>query len=350
MRVVVKFGGSSLRYDFYDAVQFVKMLEDENEVAVVVSALKGVTDKLELLYKTGDKKILGDILLDYINFAKKHGISIDAIKLLAEELSSALSLNFPNDKVKRDFLLSFGELFSASIFAQAIDGVLIEPWDIIVTDGNFGNAEVDITKTRNLFACVRDLMEDGKVPVIPGFIGGFRGFRTTLGRGGSDYTAVVAGICIKAKAVLIMSDVEGIYTADPKVVREAKPIPFVSYDEALIASKFGMRAIQWKAVKLASENEVPLLFGKTKGWWMGTLVSKESSGMPIIAYRLRDTHGIVGVVNAYPRVPYERISEGENWVAFKVPKDETEKAVREIHREIMEKYLPFTKVISVIGT
>ncbi|MBO8175520.1 MAG: aspartate kinase [Thermococcus sp.] len=350
MRVVVKFGGSSLRYDFYDAVQFVKMLEDENEVVVVVSALKGITDKLELLAKTGDREILEDVLFDYMTFAKKHGIGIDVIKQLAEELSSALSLNFPNDKVRRDFLLSFGELFSASIFAQAIDGVLIEPWDIIVTDGNFGNAEVDITKTRKLFDCVKDFMEDGKVPVIPGFIGGFQGFRTTLGRGGSDYTAVVAGICVKAKAVLIMSDVEGIYTADPKIVRETKLIPFVSYDEALIASKFGMKAIQWKAVKLAGENEVPLLFGKTKGWWMGTLVSEKSSGIPIIAYKLEGAYGIVGVINAYPRVPYERISEGENWVAFKAPKEETEKAVREIHREIMEKYSPFTKVISVIGT
>ncbi len=347
MRLVVKFGGSSLRYDFYDAVQLVKMLRDENEVVVVVSALKGITDLLELLAKTGDRRILEDVLLDYVTFAKNHGVSIDVIKPLAEELSSALGLSFPDDKVRRDFLLSFGELFSASIFAQAVDGVLIEPWNVIQTDGNFGDAEVDITKTKKLFACVRDLMEDGKVPVIPGFIGGFQGFRTTLGRGGSDYTAVVAGICVEAKAVLIMSDVEGIYTADPKIVREARPIPFVSYDEALIASKFGMRAIQWKAVKLASENEVPLLFGKTKGWWMGTLVSEESSGMPIIAYKLEIDHAIIGIVNASVSIPYEKISEGDTWIAVKVPRNEVDATVRNIHRKLIGGCAFITKIVAM---
>ncbi|WP_457754070.1 aspartate kinase [Thermococcus sp.] len=350
MRLVVKFGGSSLRHDFHDAVQLVKMLRDENEIAVVVSALKGITDKLELLSKTRDRKILKSILLDYASFAKKHGIDPDVIKPLSRELSSAFSLNFPDDRIRRDFILSFGELFSASIFAQAIDGVFIEPWGVIQTDGNFGDAEVDIAKTRRLFTRIRDLMEDGKVPVIPGFIGGFKNFRTTLGRGGSDYTAVVAGTCLRAKAVLIMSDIEGIYTADPKIVRDAKLIPFVSYDEALIASKFGMKAIQWKAVKLASENEVPLLFGRTKGWWMGTLVSERSSGMPIITYRVEEPYGIICVINEHPEVSYEVISEGKNWVTFKVPREETKKIVDEMHRRIVEKYLPFAKAVSVAIT
>lgn len=153
---------------------------------------------------------------------------------------------------------------------------------------------------------------------------------------GSDYTAVVAEISAKAGIVLIMSDVEGIFTADPKIVKGAKPIPFVSYDEALIASKFGMRAIQWKAVKLT--------FGRTKGWYMGTLVSGKSSGMPIITYRLEDTHGVVGVMNAYPEVPYERISMGENWVAFRVPKEETKRIIGRTHKGIMREYPPFAEV------
>ncbi|NJE09176.1 aspartate kinase [Thermococcus sp. M39] len=343
--LVVKFGGSSVRKMFWEAVNFTKRLADEKEVAVVVSALKGVTDILDSYARSGNSEIARGVVGDYIIFAEKYGLSPESIRNLADNLFSAFSKSFPSEEARRDYILSFGELMSAVLFAEAVGGVVVNPWEVIATDGKFGDANADMGKTKALFKPVRELIEEGEIPVIPGFIGGFNGFITTLGRGGSDYTAVIAGAALRAHFVLIMSDVEGIFTADPRIVLDAKLIPFVSYEEALLASLYGLKAIHHKAVKLAREEKLLILFGSTENWRMGTLIGESSSGMPIITH----SGGKLLIINEKLALPYEVVEEGEMWILYKVPTNKASSAVRTAHRIVLSKYRADPLSIAVWG-
>ena len=138
-----------------------------------------------------------------------------------------------------DVISSLGERLSGPLVASAIHGLgatskAIDATELIVTDAFHGNAEPQMELTREKSqARLKPLLEKGIVPVVTGFIGAtVEGQLTTLGRGGSDYSATILGAALDEDEVIIWTDVDGVLTADPRLVPEARTIPMISYREA----------------------------------------------------------------------------------------------------------------------
>ncbi|MCD6372464.1 MAG: aspartate kinase [Thermococcus sp.] len=353
-RFVVKFGGSSVRDYFEEAVSFASRLWDGNEIIVVVSALKRVTDSL--LSIAEGRGSIEKIERLHVEFAEKNGIDPSILSPFLRELRGALASrdSFPSEEAFRDHVLSVGEMMSGALFAAAlrnkgIPAVLFEPWKILRTDGRFGNARIDLPKSRNAAGLIDEALDEAFIPVVPGFIGGYDGFRTTLGRGGSDYTASAVATLTGAKGVFIMSDVDGIYTADPRRVTSAKLIPFVSSEEASIAAKLGMKALHPRAVEAAEG--VPLYLGRTRDWHIGTVVGEESSGMPIVTHRVEGEEGIISVVGveSVREFPFESHEEnGIPWVSIRVPRLRVGSALNTIHWEVVGSRVSISSTLSVV--
>lgn len=341
-RIVIKFGGSSVRDSFSEALGLVKKLHDGNEVVVVLSALKGVTDSLLHLANNKDEKIIQEIAEKHEKVIEQLGVDLNVERFFLELRQVLRSeRSFPNREAFIDHVLSFGERLSVKIFTEAlrnrgIESVPVDAFHIIRTDNNFGNANVDFRETANRVKALETLLKEGKVPVVTGFLGGYKSFRTTIGRGGSDYTASILGSLLNARTVLIMSDVEGIYTADPRIVRKAKLIPFVSYDETLIASRLGMKALHERTIEPVKD-KIPIILGKTSNWKLGTLVSDIKSGMPIITYKVIDENfARIGVVGSDEIEFNAKVCDkGKNWICFLVRREELEDALNELHEVIL---------------
>jgi aspartokinase/homoserine dehydrogenase 1 len=184
-----------------------------------------------------------------------------------------------------DAVASFGEQLSAPILAallteggaraQALNGT-----ELIVTDDSFGSATPLMIPTRQrLQARVRPLVEDGMIPVITGYIAATeKGVTTTLGRGGSDYTAAIVGAGLDADEVWIWSDVDGILTADPHIVPQARTLSELSYAEATELAHFGAEVLHPKTIKPVIEHGIPLRIRNTfNPEHRGTLVVTEPS-------------------------------------------------------------------------
>lgn len=164
-----------------------------------------------------------------------------------------------------DVVSGLGERLSVRIVAAAmrargIPAEAIEASELIITDDRFGAANPLMSKTRERTrARVLPLLERGIVPVITGFIGATEeGALTTLGRGGSDYSGTIIGACLDSDEIWIWSDVDGVMTADPRIVPEARTIAALSYDEAAEFSYFGAKVIHPKTILPAVERKIPL--------------------------------------------------------------------------------------------
>jgi aspartokinase/homoserine dehydrogenase 1 len=164
-----------------------------------------------------------------------------------------------------DAVTSFGEQLSASILAAVLHergmrAQAISATELIVTDDHFGAAapRMDLTRQR-LQAQIRPLVERGVIPVITGFIAATeRGVTTTLGRGGSDFSAALIGAGLDADEVWIWSDVDGILTADPNLVPQARTLCELSYDEAAGLAYYGADVLHPKTIRPVIENRIPL--------------------------------------------------------------------------------------------
>ena len=234
--LVVKFGGSCLSTpnSIREAAEKVaKEVAKGKRVVVVVSALSGVTDQ-------------------YLNLAKE----------ASQEKFS---------KAELDEFLSMGErsavrLMSLTLNSNGIKTVGLDPssdpWPIL-TDSNFGNAEVDLGKTRELVGRnLLPLLEEGYTLVVPGFIGlSSEGKVTTLGRGGSDITAVILGNCFEAGEVVFVKDVGGVLSADPKKVSSPQKIDSLMVGEAYSLAVAGAKVIQPKALLYKKESTVLRVVG-----------------------------------------------------------------------------------------
>ena len=177
-----------------------------------------------------------------------------------------------------DLLMSCGEIISAVVMAaslkqRGVDTHALTGWQAgIYTNEQFGSATYAEVDTARLIA----LAEDGIVPVVAGFQGITRaGDVTTLGRGGSDTTAAILGLALKAEAVEIYTDVDGVMTADPRLLPEARVIPDVSYGEVFQMADHGAKVIHPKAVEIAMRGNVPLIVRNTASDATGTRISAE---------------------------------------------------------------------------
>ena len=274
--LVMKFGGTSVgsQEAMSKAVQIVCNAKREwNSVIVVTSALTGVTD---LLLENAEQAAMGSLkgLSAAESSLRKMHLSIaDALitdpVILAkvkEEISALISsftalcqaIEVLGEATPRalDAVASLGErlsvrLLSGAISAPSLPAEYVEASELIITNSNFQNANPDFSSTTQQTHKILDpLLERGVVPVITGFMGATAdGVITTLGRGGSDYSAAILAAVLPADDVWIWTDVDGVMTADPRLVREARTIPEISYSEIAELAYYGAKVVHPKTVR-----------------------------------------------------------------------------------------------------
>uniref|UniRef100_A0A7J3ZK64 Aspartate kinase n=1 Tax=Fervidicoccus fontis TaxID=683846 RepID=A0A7J3ZK64_9CREN len=255
---VVKVGGSILT----DAKSYVEAARNIGRLAesgylpiVVVSAAKGVTDIL-LRVSRGSEEELGRVFNLYIEIAEKLG-SQKVYRRVFEELialeRAARLARGGCSPALQDLILSFGERLSKILMVEALETVGVrtlelDARDVIVTDGIHGDATINYLATLSRLVKIANLITGTRaVPVVEGFIGAAKdGRTTTLGRGGSDYTATSVAALLGVNDVYLVTDVDGIMTADPSVVPEARIVKVLSYAEAREAAIYGAKRINPK--------------------------------------------------------------------------------------------------------
>lgn len=271
--IVMKFGGSSVANAerIKHVASIIKAYREKRPV-VVLSAMGDTTDHL---LAAADLAVTGTV--DVAGVAKLHeetarelGINIDAIEALLSELKQLLtgiSMLKEISRRSRDYLVSFGERMSVRMMAaylrsQGVDAKFYDAWDIgFVSDSNYMAAELldEVWENipRHLGSYSKGL--DNAIPIVTGFIAkDKRGIITTLGRGGSDLTATMIGAAMNAEEVQTWKDVDGILTSDPRVVKEAKPVPEVTYEEAQELAMFGSQVLHPRSMVPVRKSGTPV--------------------------------------------------------------------------------------------
>ena len=307
--LVIKFGGTSVGSGaaFARAAAIAAEAAQSRPVVVVVSAMSGTTDTL-LGYAdaTGGRKVRtltratreGSVAELHRSLAERHMLAArevvspehlpaveERLRMLLEDLVGAFDGLAENPAARRAGIAVHGERLSAEILAGAIRSrgtpAAAVGEDPIATDDGFAGAGVDAAETQA--RCSRHvvpLLEEGVVTVVPGYVGRSpEGLATTLGRGGSDLSATVLGRALGAGEVWIMSDVNGVLDADPRLVPEASTLPRLSYKEASLFATLGAKVLHPKTMEPASEVGMEVLVRNTfdpEG--AGTRVSGLASG------------------------------------------------------------------------
>jgi aspartate kinase len=194
-----------------------------------------------------------------------------------DSLLSLIDDKFKNvNKLAQDLLMCCGEIISSVVMSSDLYSAGIDAMPLtggqagILTDSNFTDSTcINVTPKKIL-----DLVSQGRIPVITGFQGiTENGYLTTLGRGGSDTTASILGVALKASAIEIYTDVDGIMTADPRIVKNANLIDVISYNEVFQLADKGAAVIHPKAVEIAMEGNIPILIKNTLSNCKGTLIN-----------------------------------------------------------------------------
>ena len=333
----MKFGGTSLgnRERYGRMAELVAGIE--GPICVVVSAMGGTTDQL---IEAGACAEAGrfDAASEVVEAVRaRHRAVTDSsdVDVLCDELSSLLHGIFLVGEISsrsRALLVSFGERLSAPIAAEYLramgrPSVPIDARHIIVTDDHHDDAAVDMAATRDRAERIlRPLLDDGVIPVVTGFIAATPdSVTTTLGRGGSDYTAALLGGLMAAREVWIWTDVDGIQTADPRLVREARTLPRVSFREAAEMSYFGARVLHPRTMLPCMSAGVPIRIRSTfEPSAPGTVVSEETELLPMgvktvtairdMALVTLDGRGMVGIVGVARRIFQATEASGANVV------------------------------------
>lgn len=271
--IVMKFGGTSVGSPerIEGVYQIVQQVRDQDPV-VVVSAVGGVTD---LLIAAGQKALEGEVDISAIeqkNNTVVAGLGLDAdiIQDLHTELEDLLTgIRMIREISPRtsDYLVSFGERISCQLVAahfnqKGMDAQHHFAYDIgMLTDDNFQTAQ-PLPEAYTQIG--KNLADFSYVPVITGFVGkNQKGEITTLGRGGSDYTAAIIGGAIGAAEIQIWTDVNGILTTDPRMVKEARNVPVVSFKEAAELAYYGAKVLHPKTIRPAMERGIPVVVKNT---------------------------------------------------------------------------------------
>tara|TARA_Y100000590_G_scaffold160061_1_gene183553 strand:+ start:5142 stop:6542 length:1401 start_codon:yes stop_codon:yes gene_type:complete len=285
LKLVVKFGGTSLATvkDIKNIVKTVDQIAKKNKTIVVCSAIDGITDELieiSRLIEKGNKKnanrMLAKISQKHKQFANYLITNPKTLKSLSNKLNSDLSeleelvhgLILLGEVTPRsyDYLISFGERLSIDLVSFSLQELKNKSIPLsgkeagIVTDSNFGDSRplMDTTKIR-LSKIINGHLHKNEIPVIAGFAGADQHENTTtFGRGGSDYTATIIASCIDADEIWLMSDVEGMMTADPKLIKSAKLLKEVSFAEAIEMARFGAKQIHPRTFEPLLPKKIPM--------------------------------------------------------------------------------------------
>ncbi|HVM88477.1 MAG TPA: bifunctional aspartate kinase/homoserine dehydrogenase I [Puia sp.] len=306
---VLKFGGTSVANaeNINKTISVISEAIKKERTIVVASALGGITD---ILLQSGKLAASGDeSYKQQLQIAEQR--HLDTVKSLIPltQQSSILSmvkkrcneiedicngvflLGELSDRTK-DKIVSYGELLSTQIISDrlkilGIDNIWKDSRELIVTDANFGSAAVDF-ETTNKKITEFILSNRSHLFIIPGFIASnSKGITTTLGRGGSDYTAAILGAAIHASKVEIWTDVSGMMTADPRVVPNAKVIPHISYLEAMELSHFGAKVIYPPTIQPVMAKSIPV--------WVKNTFAPQDAGTVIEKYVAKNGNNIRGI-------------------------------------------------------
>jgi aspartate kinase len=281
---VSKFGGTSMgdAECIRRAAEIVVAETSHNSAVVVVSAMGGVTDRLITAAHTaatGNTEIADEVgeILKQQHLAASEALvanrqrriqlnhEIETIVKEVSNLCRGAALLRELTPRTLDAISCTGERLSSRLMAAAVsesglESVAIEGPEVIVTDNVSGRAEplMDLTRER-AGARLKPIIERQAVPIVAGFTGAtLEGMLTTLGRGGSDYSATVLAAALDATEVIIWTDVEGVLTADPRLVPEARTLREISYNEAAELAYFGAKVLHPKTLKPVSEARIPV--------------------------------------------------------------------------------------------
>ena len=383
-RLVMKFGGTSVgsASAISQAAEIVLAQAIAwPEMVVVVSAMSGVTDDLvrgSLSAAAGDTQTYQGIAA---SLTEKHTRVVEDLlapagelrdqvlhfidRCLAEFSTLCHSVCVLGELTPRaqDTITSIGERINARIFAALLEqhgaeSQAVDASEVIVTDDNFQNASPLAIPTRERAAArLGKLLEQRVIPVVTGFIGATTGgLITTLGRGGSDYSAAILGDCLDADEVWIWTDVDGVMTADPRVVPNAQVIPVLSYSEVGELAYFGAKVLHPRTIRPVIDRGIPLWVKNTfnpgipgtrierqskevtgtvkavtaiKGLSMVTVEGRGMMGVPGIAAR---TFGAVASQGASVLMISQASSEQS--ICFVVPSETVQGVIRAIEKEM----------------
>ena len=300
MSVVMKFGGTSVAdaASFENVARIVATARAASPV-VVVSAMSGVTDSLLAATTTAIEGNVNDAIALLEKTFQRHeavarGLLTDSeaenfssqIKLTSNATARLLPAIQPEStrKAIQDAVVAFGETLSSALLAAVLNerGIAAQQVDArrcIITNDEYTCAAPLITET--FAACqkeLRPLLAENVIPVLGGFIAATTsGATTTLGRGGSDYTAALVGAALSADEIQIWTDVTGVLTADPRVVPEAQTVERLSYAEASELAYFGAKVLHPKTIQPAIEGSIPVRICNSRApEQIGTLVGPQT--------------------------------------------------------------------------
>ncbi len=374
---VHKFGGTSLgdAQRILGAADLIKAAARRGPVVAVASAMGGVTDQLLAAARDaeGGRVAASRSLVESLRarheataqaLSRETGARVAFDERPLEELGTALSgvalLRERSPRVT-DLIASFGERLSAPLLAAALSArgmpaAAVDARRILVTDEKHGAASCDRKRSDSrIRRQLLRLLRKGIVPVVTGFIGKSpSGETTTLGRSGSDTTAAVLGAALRARRVVIWTDVDGVLSADPRIVRGARLLPRLSYREAAEMTYFGAKVLHFPAVIPAIAAGIPLVIrnalhpevpgttiatkgdGKTgiravtaiPGLCLLSLDGRGMTGVPGIAARVFGAMARLGV----SVVMFSQASSEQN-IALVVPEAERSRAVLALEHE-----------------
>src|SRR5215467_3960639 len=377
--VVVKFGGTSVGApaQIDQAARIVYGMREQKPI-VVVSAMGGVTDALLQAGEaavTGQTRVREDKLWEIrsrhdqaINeLFKDRSVAVsvqDTERIVWEEIQkvfTGVSLLREMSPRSRDLISSFGERLIVPIFARYLStlGDEAEPVDareIIITGEETDFLLVDFDETRKRCQKLVKMTKSCVVPVVTGFICSTpAGISTTLGRGGSDYSASIIGSSVKAEEIQIWTDVNGVMTADPRIVPGARVLERVSYKEAAEMSYFGAKVLHPQTIMPAVDESIPIRIKNTFAPdFPGTLITGETpvhphnvktvtsiTGVTLVSVEGRGMIGVPGVAGrvftatARNRISVLMFSQGssEQHISLVVSRNDGEQTVKALRRE-----------------
>lgn len=345
---VLKFGGTSVANptNIKLVLDIIYQKNENEKLAVIVSAFSGVTDLLlSSSLKAAAKDASYNLIFDEIATKHKQAISdlisqnnqtdfLSVINNQLQQLKTLLDGCFLLGELSprtKDAIAGYGELLSAQIIAKGLSSIISnshfkDSRELIITNSNFGKATVDFNSSN---ALIKDYFDNSTfdVVVVPGFIASSHdGNTTTLGRGGSDYSAAIIANGINAAVLEIWTDVSGMFTANPKIVKQAQPIETISYQEAMELSHFGAKVLYPPTIQPVLKSNIPIIIKNTfDPTANGTLISNQTdiNSNPIkgishidnIALVTLEGSGMIGVLGSSKRL-FEVLSQNEINVIF----------------------------------
>ncbi|KXK07407.1 MAG: aspartate kinase [Acidobacteria bacterium OLB17] len=301
----MKFGGTSVGdVAAFERVCGIVANQLDRKPVVVTSAMTKVTDALLAAFEMARRDRLEDAVASLEPHFERHveiteaffpsdaeNVFHNELRLARQEIKDLLTRaarrSLPLQMLK-DAIVSYGEQLSSRLLAEALKskGIRARTVDsrrLIVTDDEFGAAQPIIDETNELVKIeLTPLIEDGEVPVLGGFIAANRGGETTtLGRGGSDYSAAIVAAALGAAELQIWTDVTGVMTCDPRVCSDAATVPVLSYEEAAELAYFGAKVLHPKTIKPAVDSAIPVRVCNTSEPELtGTMVLADSGEVP----------------------------------------------------------------------